>query len=208
MTRPERARPARGVFIAFEGGEACGKSTQARRLAARLDAVLTREPGGTPVGEEVRALLLHADHPVSPSAEALLMAAARAQHVHEVIGPALDNGRHVVTDRFTASSLAYQGYGRGLPLNDVATLSRFATGGLEPDLYVLLDVSPEVAAERRAREHDRVEAAGTEFHRRVRDGFLALAASDAERWLVVDGSRSVDEVEAAVASRVAGIISS
>ena len=197
----------RGSFIAFEGGEASGKSTQAQLLAARLGAVLTREPGGTPVGEEIRALLLHADHEVSPRAEAMLMAAARAQHVHEVIRPALARGRHVVTDRFTASSLAYQGHGRGLPLHEVIALSRFATDGLEPDLYVLLDVAPEVAAERRAREHDRVEAAGAEFHRRVRDGFLELAASDPDRWLVVDGSRSIDEVEAAVASRVAGIIS-
>ena len=202
MTQPDR-----GSFIAFEGGEASGKSTQAQLLAARLGAVLTREPGGTPVGEEIRALLLHADHEVSPRAEAMLMAAARAQHVHEVIRPALARGRHVVTDRFTASSLAYQGHGRGLPLHEVIALSRFATDGLEPDLYVLLDVAPEVAAERRAREHDRVEAAGAEFHRRVRDGFLELAASDPDRWLVVDGSRSIDEVEAAVASRVAGIIS-
>jgi dTMP kinase len=193
----------RGRFIAFEGGEASGKSTQATRLSARLDAVLTREPGGTPIGEQIRSLLLDPAGVVEARAEALLMAAARAQHVHDVIEPALAAGRHVVTDRFTASSLAYQGYGRGLPLEEVRALSAFATAGLEPDLYVLLDVPPDVAADRRSREHDRMESAGAEFHQRVRDGFLALAD---DRWLVVDGTLPPDEVERVVASRVAGII--
>jgi dTMP kinase len=196
----------RGAFVAFEGGEACGKSTQAALLAERLDAVLTREPGGTPLGEEVRSLLLHADHAVDARAEALLMAAARAQHVHEVIEPALAAGRHVVSDRFTASSLAYQGYGRGLPLEDVAVLSRVATGGLEPDLYVLLDLAPEVAAARRTREHDRMEAAGDDFHRRVRAGFHALAAAAPERWLVIDGTGAIEDIAATVLSRVTGIL--
>ena len=193
----------RGRFIAFEGGEASGKSTQATRLAARLDAVLTREPGGTPIGEQIRSLLLDPAGVVEVRTEALLMAAARAQHVHDVIEPALASGRHVVTDRFTASSLAYQGYGRGLPLEDVRALSAFATAGLEPDLYVLLDVPPDVAAARRSREHDRMESAGADFHQRVRDGFLALVD---DRWLVVDGTLLPDEVERVVASRVAGII--
>lgn len=192
-----------GRFIAFEGGEASGKSTQATRLAARLGAVLTREPGGTPLGEQIRALLLDPAGEVEVRTEALLMAAARAQHVHDVIAPALAGGRHVVTDRFTASSLAYQGYGRGLPLEEVRALSAFATAGLEPDLYVLLDVPPDVAAARRDREHDRMESAGVAFHQRVRDGFLALAD---DRWLVVDGTLPPDEVERVVASRVAGII--
>lgn len=196
---------SRGIFVAFEGGEATGKSTQAARLASRIDAVLTREPGGTPVGEQIRSLLLDPANVVDARAEALLMAAARAQHVHDVIEPALASGRHVVTDRFTASSLAYQGSGRGLPLEEVRALSAFATAGLEPDLYVLLDVPPEVAAARRSREHDRMEAAGDAFHQRVRDAFLALALAD-DRWLVVDGSLPPDEVEQTVASRVAGII--
>lgn len=196
---------SRGIFVAFEGGEASGKSTQAARLASRIDAVLTREPGGTPVGEQIRSLLLDPANVVDARAEALLMAAARAQHVHEVIEPALASGRHVITDRFTASSLAYQGSGRGLPLEEVRALSAFATAGLEPDLYVLLDVPPEVAAARRSREHDRMEAAGDAFHQRVRDAFLALALAD-DRWLVVDGSLPPDEVEQTVASRVAGII--
>jgi len=196
----------RGAFIAFEGGEASGKSTQAARLAARLDALLTREPGGTELGERIRALLLDPVWSVAVRTEALLMAAARAQHVAEVIEPALAAGRHVVTDRFTASSLAYQGFGRGLPLDSVRSLSAFATGGLEPDLYVLLDIDPAAAATRRDRAHDRMEAAGVEFHVAVREGFLALAASAPDRWLVLDASLSVDELAATIASRVAAII--
>lgn len=198
----------RGRFIAFEGGEACGKSTQTQRLARRIDAVVTREPGGTPLGEEIRSLLLHASHDVDPRAEALLMAAARAQHVRDVIEPALASGRHVVTDRYTASSLAYQGEGRGLSIDDVAALSAFATGGLQPDLYVLLDVPADVTAERREGVADRMEAAGDEFHARVRRGFARLAASDPDRWVVIDGTKPVDEVEAAVWSRVAAIMGS
>jgi dTMP kinase len=197
----------RGLFVAFEGGEASGKSTQAQRLADRIGALLTREPGGTPLGEQVRSLLLDPGHVVDERAEALLMAAARAQHVHDVIEPALARGQHVVTDRFTASSLAYQGFGRGLALDDVQALSTFATGGLEPDLYVLLDLDPAVAAARRSREHDRMEAAGEAFHQRVRAGFRSLAAID-RRWIVVDGALPADEVEAIVTSRVAGIIGS
>lgn len=196
----------RGRFIAFEGGEASGKSTQAARLADAIGAVLTREPGGTPLGEEIRALLLHADHAIDARAEALLMAAARAQHVHDVIEPALAAGRHVVCDRFTASSLAYQGAGRGLAVADLEALSAVATSGLQPDLYVLLDLDPGVAAARRSRNHDRMEAAGPDFHRRVHAGFLALAAADPDRWLVVDASIPVDDIAAAVASRVAAIL--
>jgi dTMP kinase len=198
---------SRGCFVAFEGGEASGKSTQSERLARRLGATLTREPGGTTLGERVRSLLLDPESVVDARAEALLMAAARAQHVRDVIEPTLAAGRHVVCDRFTASSLAYQGHGRGLRLDEVAALSRFATDGLEPDLYVLLDLAPEAAAARRGREHDRMEAAGDDFHRRVRDGFLALAAAEPSRWLVVDAAGTIDEIEAVVASRVAGIIS-
>ena len=186
------------VFIAFEGGEGCGKSTQAARLAQRLDAVLTREPGGTAVGERLRALILDpATGDIDGRTEVLLVAAARAQHVAEVIAPALATGRHVVTDRFTGSSLAYQGYGRGLSLEDVRAVSSFATGGREPDLYVLLDVPASVAVERMGGARDRLESAGDGFHERVRSGYAALAASDAS-WVVVDGTAEPDEVEAAV----------
>jgi dTMP kinase len=197
--------PDRGRLIAFEGGEACGKSTQARRLAERLDALLTREPGGTHLGERVRELFLDpATGAVEARAEALLVAAARAQHVAEVIEPALAAGRHVVTDRFTGSSLAYQGHGRGLDVEAVRALSVFATGGLEPEVTVLLDVPPDVAAGRRGRALDRLEAEDDGFHQRVRAGYATLAA--AEGWVVVDGDAPedlvADRVWTAVAARI------
>jgi dTMP kinase len=197
--------PDRGRLIAFEGGEACGKSTQARRLAERLDALLTREPGGTHLGERLRELFLDpATGAVEARAEALLVAAARAQHVAEVIEPALAAGRHVVTDRFTGSSLAYQGHGRGLDVDAVRALSVFATGGLEPEVTVLLDVPPDVAAGRRGRALDRLEAEDDGFHQRVRAGYATLAA--AEGWVVVDGDAPedlvADRVWTAVAARI------
>ncbi|MGQ0617301.1 MAG: dTMP kinase [Acidimicrobiia bacterium] len=192
------------MLIAFEGGEASGKSTQARRIAARLGAVLTREPGGTEAGERVRALLLDRDGVLEPRAEALLMAAARAQHVAEVIGPALADGRTVLTDRYRGSSLAYQGYGRGLPLDEVEALSDLA-GAPQPDLVVLLVVP---ADERTARLDgsgacpDRMEAAGAAFHQRVEEGYRALAAADPDRWVVIDGRGTPDEVEARVMAAI------
>ncbi|MGI8759475.1 MAG: dTMP kinase [Acidimicrobiales bacterium] len=189
----------RGRLVVLEGGEGCGKSTQAARLASRLDAVLTREPGGTEMGERIRALVLDpASEDLDARTEALLMAAARAQHVAEVVVPALRAGRHVVSDRFTGSSLAYQGFGRGLPVAEVRDLSVFATAGLEPDVVVLLDVAAADAARRRGPDTDRLEAEGEAFHRRVGEGFAALAAADPDRWVVVDGSGDPD----AVAGRV------
>jgi dTMP kinase len=187
------------VFVVFEGGEAAGKSTQAARLARRLGAVLTREPGDTPAGKAIRELLLDpATTGLDDRTEALLMAADRAQHVAEVVRPALAAGRHVVSDRYVGSSLAYQGFGRGLPVDEVRRLSAWATGGLEPDLVVLLDVPTDVAAARVGDRPDRVEAAGEDFHRRVADGYRALAAADPGRWTVVDGCDDPDAVEAAV----------
>jgi dTMP kinase len=190
----------RGRFIALEGGEASGKSTQARLLAARMGAVLTREPGGTELGRRIRDLVLRsgAGEP-HPRTEALLMAADRAQHVHEVVGPALARGQDVVTDRFSGSTLAYQGYGRGLDVADLDRISGWASDGLEPDVVVLLDVLPPVV---RARQHgrrlDRLEAIGDAFHQRVREGYLALAAADPDRWVVVDGAGSEEDVAAQV----------
>ena len=185
----------RGRLVVLEGGEACGKTTQAARLAERLGATLTREPGGTAMGERIRALLLDdASSGLVPRAEALLMAAARAQHVAEVVAPALAAGRDVVSDRFTGSSLAYQGYGRGLGVDDLRVLSDFATGGLDADVVVLLELDPAVAATRRERPPDRLEAAGEAFHRRVGDGFAALAAADPDRWVRIDGGGSEEEV--------------
>jgi dTMP kinase len=186
----------KGRLVVLEGGEACGKSTQAARLAPRLGAVLTREPGGTVVGERIRSLLLDPalGAELDARAEALLMAAARAQHVAEVVAPALAAGRVVVSDRFVGSSLAYQGYGRGLPQPDLAALSAFATGGLGADVVVLLDLESTEAAARRGPVPDRMEAAGEAFHRRVEEGFAALAAADPDHWVVVDASGTIDEV--------------
>jgi dTMP kinase len=189
---------SRGRLIAFEGGEGIGKSTQAERLARHLEALLTREPGGTDVGERVRALLLDRDvRDLDARAEALLMAAARAHHVATMIRPALDSGRDVVTDRYSHSSLAYQGYGRGLDVGQLHDLSSWATDELWPDLVVLLDVPADEAAARRRRiGHlpDRLEAEADDFHHRVVEGFRTMAAAEPDRWLVVDGTGDADEV--------------
>lgn len=192
----------RGRFIAFEGGEACGKSSQAARLAEHLGAVLTREPGGTAVGERIRDIVLDRRAAgLNARAELLLMAAARAQHVAEVVEPALARGQDVVTDRFAGSTVAYQGYGRGLDLDEVGRICDFATGGVWPDLVILIDVPAEEARLRRGREggtRDRMEDEDAGFHQRVTKGFAAQADADPERWAVVDGIGSVEEVAARV----------
>ena len=190
-----------GHFIAFEGGEGSGKSTQARRLADRLGsrALLTFEPGDSPLGAEVRRLVLDSpDLDITDRAEALLMAADRAQHVVEVIQPALEAGRTVISDRFSGSSIAYQGHGRQLVAAEVEQLSRWATDGLWPDLIVLLEVSPGEAEHRLARAKDRLESAGDAFHARVHDGFLVQAMADPDRWAIIDGTGGEDEVAAAI----------
>ena len=204
---------ARGRFITLEGGEGCGKTTQAARLRSRLaadgvDALLVREPGGTPLAERVRSLLKdETDDPPCDRSELLLFLAARAQLVRNVIRPALDSGRWVVSDRFSDSTFAYQGYGRGLPLDILRVANDFACGGLSPDLTLLLEVPPEVAEARmRGREAatntaaDRIERAGGDFHARLREGFLALAAADPRRFAVIDASAAPDEVASAVLS--------
>lgn len=191
----------RGRLIVLEGGEGSGKSTQAAMLATRLGAVLTREPGGTEVGRRIRALVLDPEiGPVDPRAEALVMLADRAQHVAEVVQPALDRGDDVVSDRFSGSTLAYQGYARGLDVGELAGLSAWATRGLEPDLVILLDVPADAAVARLGRDLDRMEQAGTDFHLRVTDGYRALAAADPGRWVVVDGTGAVDAVAARVSA--------
>ncbi len=198
---------ATGRLIAIEGGEGAGKSTQAAGLASALGADVTREPGGTPLGERVRRLLLDpaAGH-VDDWTELLLMLAARAQHLAERIEPALQAGRHVVVDRYSGSTLAYQGHGRGLPLDDVRRLCDLATRGRWADLNVLIDVSIEVGAARRGGRHDatpdRFEAETIRFHDRVRQGYLIEAASDPEHWLVVDGTGTTDDVASAILAGV------
>jgi dTMP kinase len=197
----------RGRLIVFEGGEGSGKSTQAALLAAKLDAVLTREPGGTPLGEHLRSVLLDpANGEIAPRAELLLMAAARAQHVRERILPVLDDGQDVVCDRFSGSTLAYQGYGRGLPLEDVLVANELATDGLRPDLTILLDLPFDLASLRRSEVADRIESAGSDFHRRVVEGFRQLAAADPEGWVVVDGSLEPNVVAEVVLEAVANRI--
>jgi dTMP kinase len=190
----------RGRLIALEGIDGCGKTTQARRLADVLGALCTAEPGATALGSRLRHLLLDPDLPaVSARAEALLMAADRAEHVDEIVGPALAAGRWVVTDRFSGSTLAYQGHGRGLDLGVLRDLVAFAADGVVPDLVVLVDVPPEVARRRLGSSRaDRLEGLDTGFHGRVRNGFLALAAEDPDRWVVVDGTGDVDTVTEAV----------
>ncbi len=190
---------SRGVYIAFEGGEGSGKSTQASLLARQLDAAVTREPGGTALGQRLRALLLDSEGlALGARAEALMMAADRAQHIDEVVRPTLEAGRHVVSDRTFYSSLAYQGAGRGLGIDQVADLNRWATNGCVPDLVVLLTVASTTAAGRLGRSLDRIEQAGERFHRVVNETFAELAAADPERWIVIDASGSIDEVAESV----------
>ena len=194
--------PARGRLIALEGIDGCGKSTQAKAIAAALGAQLTHEPGATPLGALLRRLLLDPDSPApTPRAETLLMAADRAEHVAEVIEPALASGAWVVTDRYSGSTVAYQGYGRGLGTAGLAEVVAWATDGVQADLSVLVDVPVDVAATRR-RGGDRMERLGPEFAARVREGFLAQAAADPDRWLVVDGTREVEAITAHIVDAV------
>jgi len=199
--------PRRGVFITFEGGEGSGKSTQANLLTERLrqagiDALLLREPGGTLLGEELRRLLLHSAEVLSVSAELLLFLAARAELVMKVIRPAIENGRAVVCDRFSDSTFAYQGFGRGLDFETIRRLNDFATGGLRPDLTVLLDVPVDLGRQRKNQDNDAFIREAPEFHRRVLLGFRKLAADDPGRWLVVDGGQPVHQIGEIVDARV------
>ena len=197
----------RGGFVVFEGGESVGKSTQAGWLATSRGVEATFEPGATRLGQELRHLLLgRAGIRLDTVTEALLMAADRAQHVAETIRPALEAGRDVVCDRYIGSSLAYQGYGRGLDVGIVRKLSEVATGGLWPDLIILMDMDPERARTRGGVTPDRFESLGMDFHRRVREGYLALVAADPGRWVAIDADRPAsvvrDDVAALVADRL------
>lgn len=189
-----------GLFLVFEGGEGSGKTTQIERLRAFLEesghkVVVTREPGGSSLGEELRRLVLeHREHPISPKTEALIYAADRAQHVEEVIRPALDSGATVISDRYVDSSVAYQGLARGLGLEQIEGLNHWGTGGLVPDLVFLLDVEPEVGLSRSG-ETDRIEAEGMQFHIGVRDAYRLLADRYADRYRVLDAGAPATELE-------------
>ena len=196
----------RGRFVVLEGGDACGKTTQTRLLVARLRAdgrevVATFEPGKTEVGAQIRALLLDGPERVAPATEALLLAADRAQHVEEVVRPALERGADVVSDRYVPSSLAYQGVGRGLGVRRVDELNRWATGGLEPDLVVVLDLPDDAATRREVGPPDRLERETADFHARVRAAYRELAVE--RDWVVVDAGRSIEEVADSVWAAVA-----
>ena len=192
-----------GLFVTFEGGEGSGKSTQLARLAARLrvrglDPLVTREPGGTPLAEGIRDLLLDPARRPGAMSEALLMEAARADLVAGLVRPALDAGRVVLCDRYDDSTLAYQGGGRGLEPGLLATLNRAATGGLRPALTLLYDVPPGVGLARRERaagDTNRLDREPAEFHARVRRRFLELAAAEPARWVVLDATATPDELE-------------
>jgi dTMP kinase len=187
-------------YITLEGAEGCGKSTHAARLAESLSGVLTRETGGTAIGQRIRTILHDtALTNLSHRAEALLAAADRAQHIDEVVAPALAAGRHVISDRSVYSTLAYQGYGRELPLAEVRHINEWAVGTHWPDLVLLLDAAPEVLERRmRGRQLDRFEREGDEFHERVRNGFRQMAVDEPERWVVIDGAKSLDAVARAI----------
>jgi dTMP kinase len=205
----------RGVFVTFEGGEGSGKTTHLKLLAHHLrgfvdEVVETRDPGGTTIGKEIRTLLLSPESaPISDAAELLLYEASRAQLVREVITPAIARGAVVLCDRFTDSTIAYQGFGRGLDLDLIRRLNHFATGGLAPDLTILLDLDPRIGLERCARSsrveltsRDRLEAEPLAFHQRIREGYLALAREEPDRIRVMNAAMSMGEIEAVVRDEV------
>lgn len=195
-----------GLFVSFEGGEGSGKSTQARLLVERAQAagyrcLIIREPGGTDLGEQLRQILLDG-HALTVQAELLLFLAARAELVETVIRPALSQGTLVVCDRFSDSTLAYQGYGRGLDVASVRTFNRWATGGLEPDVTFLLDVPIELGRQRKHTDADTFARQDDAFHTRVRQGYHYLAASAPDRWTVLDGSQPAEALAEQVWQRV------
>ena len=208
MTTPETPS---GLFVVFEGGDGVGKSTQVLELVTRLqnrriEPVVTRQPGGTPIGAKLRELLLDPGHPeLTARTEALVYAADKAQHVEEVILPALKRGKVVVCDRYVDSMIAYQGAGRVLDLAEVERVARWATGGLRPDLTVLLDIDPAEAVAN-IRQQDRLEAAGLDFHRRAREHCLRLAGEHPERYLVLGARESRESIAERVAEKVLALL--
>jgi dTMP kinase len=188
-----------GFFLTLEGPEGGGKTTQAKRLEDHLrrrgyDVLLTREPGGTKLGEEIRRIFSSKGYTISPEAELLLLLSSRAQHVREVIAKSLEQKKVVICDRFSDATLAYQGYGRGMDISLIKMLNDFATSGLRPDLTILLDLDVEVGLRRKGISEDRMEAEDISFHERVRKGYLSIALEEPERVKVLDASRDEDSV--------------
>ncbi|MGA8979447.1 MAG: dTMP kinase [Pedococcus sp.] len=201
-----------GLFIAFEGGDGAGKSTQVTLLREALESAgrtvtVTRQPGGTELGHQIRDLVLHGAH-VAPRAEALLFAADKAHHVDQLIRPALDRGEVVLTDRYTDSSVAYQGAGRDLGAQEIHDLNMWAVADLVPDLTVVVDISAQEGRRRRGDVHDRLEAEADAFHEAIRAHYLAMAQGNPQRYLVVDGTQPAEEIHAAVVARLrsAGVL--
>jgi len=203
-----------GLFITFEGGEGCGKSTHSRLLLKKLEqlnipVVLTHEPGGTALGDELRkALKRKRGSSISPRAELFLVAASRAQLVAEVIRPALQEGKVVLCDRFTHSTMVYQGYGRGLDFTAIQMVNNMATRNLNPDLIILLDISPEQGLARKQSLKDRFELEDLSFHRSVREGYVKMAAAEPDRWLVIDASLPKGKVAKIIWNRVSKLLPS
>ncbi len=203
-----------GLFISFEGCEGCGKSTQAKRLAAELQrqgypVTRTYEPGGTPLGAQLRRYLKRAsDSTISPEAELLLFTAARSQLTRDIILPALEQGHIVICDRYSDSTVAYQGYGRGLSLDTIAVVNQLATNGLRPDLVLLLDMDPFCALQRKKMPRDRFEHEVLDFHQRVRNGYLRLAREDPSRWVVLDASHSFPGTARTIQQVVSSLVKS
>lgn len=204
----------RGKFITVEGIEGVGKSTNIDFLSSLIEAkglsvVRTREPGGTPIAERIRALLLeHGEETMTDIAELLLFFAARSLHIHNAIKPALQTGQWVVCDRFTDASRAYQGSGRGFNQDTINTLADWVQEGLQPDLTILLDAPAEIGMDRAGRRGaaDRLEIEKTEFYARVREGYLALAESEPERFAIIDASQTLDDVQAAIGEKLVGLL--
>jgi dTMP kinase len=202
------------LFITFEGGEGCGKSTHSGLLLKKLEqqnipVILTHEPGGTALGDELRkALKRKRGSFVSPQAELFLVAASRAQLVAEVIRPALEEGKIVICDRFTHSTMVYQGYGRGLDFTAIQMVNNMATRNLNPDLVIFLDIPPEQGLARKQNLKDRFELEDLSFHQRVRVGYVKLAAADPDHWLVIDASLPKDEVAGIIWDRVSQLLHS
>lgn len=189
----------KGLFVTFEGSDGCGKSTQMNLLAKRLqeqglEVVITREPGSAGLGVELRKILLNYDGEVSCNCEAFLFLADRAQHIDMIVKPALDRGAIVLCDRHIDSTVAYQGYGRGVELAQIDYLNKLATSGLRPDLTFVFDIDVETSMSRVGKVKDRMESAGVEFHQRVRDGFLALAKAEPERVRVISALDSIENI--------------